>query len=447
VPDTEERTRESPESEVLYEVVVDGVFGAVAGFAGTVVLTGFLLASSLFGGFRFENFAATTEILLLDPYVGSLSAVAGYVIFVVGGSVVWPLMLASIGTYLPGDSFALKGAAFGLVVWPGFVLGFGSVLDAPTLGYASFVVLSFLGHAAYGYVMGDVFDRLYAADRPVVSRGATPVDLAAGPQTEATATERRPAGTDATTTETGGETAAETDATTTEAGGETAAETDATTTTGADEATGTDDPAPPTRAATAPDDLPPLLRFDQAIEKIDEAVGDEEHPQFEAFKREYEQLKRSPSNRQTLASDLRADLTGLAESLPDDRGIERWLDSMSGRLATYLKAGRTPSLTLDLVSVKLTKDGEPATAAELREETATATVTVLNQGERSGAVIRVSFYNEDDVLLRSDDLSMGYMDPGERKTLSTKVYVPSIAARYEATVLDPAEGQRFIEGL
>jgi hypothetical protein len=101
-----------PEEDVLYEVVVDGVFGAVAGFAGTVVLTAFLLASSLFGGFRFENFAATTEILLLDPYVGSLSAVVGYVVFVVGGSVVWPLMLASIGTYLPGEEFSTKGAVF-----------------------------------------------------------------------------------------------------------------------------------------------------------------------------------------------------------------------------------------------------------------------------------------------------------------------------------------------
>lgn len=74
-------------------------------------------------------------------------------------------------------------------------------------------------------------------------------------------------------------------------------------------------------------------------------------------------------------------------------------------------------------------------------------MTVLNQGDRSGAVVRVSFYNDDDILLRSDDLSMGYMDPGERKQLSTKVYVPSIADHYEATVLNPSEDQRFIEGL
>jgi hypothetical protein len=407
-----------PEEDVLYEVVVDGVFGAVAGFAGTVVLTAFLLASSLFGGFRFENFAATTEILLLDPYVGSLSAVVGYVVFVVGGSVVWPLMLASIGTYLPGEEFSTKGAVFGLVVWPGFLLGFGDVLSTTTLGYAAFVVCSLAGHVAYGYVMGDVFDRLYTAKRPVITHGLSPFDLAERSVADAggTATEQRSARTKA------------------------AARARATT---ADEAE-TEEKLRDVDVA----DLPPLLRFDQAIERIDAELDDGEYPQFEAFKREYEQLKRSPSNRQTLVSDLRADINGLYESLPDDDDtVQRWLDSMGNRMFTYLKSGRTPSLTLDLVDVTLTKDDEPADLEALRESLATASVTVLNQGDRSGAVVRVSFYNEDDILLRSDDLSMGYMDPGERKQLSTKVYVPSIADHYEATVLDPNEGQRFIEGL
>ncbi len=405
------------EDDVLYEVVVDGVFGAVAGFAGTVVLTGFLLVSSLFGGFEFENFAATTEILLLDPFVGSLSAVVGYAVFVAGGSIVWPLMLASIGTYLPGDEFSTKGTVFGIVVWPGFVLGFGGVVEAQTLGYASFVVLSLFGHAAYGYVMGDTFDRLYASSRPVIANGVSPFDLAERSVADAggTATESRSARTQAA------------------ARARAAAD---------EEATAAD----PVRDVDV-EDLPPLLRFDQAIERID-AELDDDYPQFDAFEREYEQMKRSPANRQTLVSDLRADLAGLYERLPDEDGtVERWLDSMEGRMDTYLKAGRTPSLTLNLVDVTLAQDGEPAAVESLRESLATATVTVLNQGDRSGAVVRVSFYNDDDILLRSDDLSMGYMDPGERKQLSTKVYVPSIADHYEATVLNPSEDQRFIEGL
>ncbi len=405
------------EDDILYEVVVDGVFGAVAGFAGTVVLTGFLLVSSLFGGFEFGNFAATTEILLLDPFVGSLSAAVGYVVFVVGGSVVWPLMLASIGTYLPGERFAAKGAVFGLVVWPGFVLGFGGVVDGPTVGYASFVALSLVGHVAYGYVMGDTFDRLYASSRPVITRGVSPFDLA-----------------ERTVADAGG-TAAESRSARTEAAARTRAAAD-------DEPGGAD-----SVADVDVEDLPPLLRFDQAIGRID-AELDDDYPQFDAFRREYEQMKRSPTNRQTLVSDLRADLNGLYERLPDEDGtVERWLDSMEGRMDTYLKAGRTPSLTLNLVNVTLAQDGDPADVASLRESLATATVTVLNQGDRSGAVVRISFYNEDDILLRSDDLSMGYMDPGERKQLSTKVYVPSIADHYEATVLNPSEDQRFIEGL
>jgi hypothetical protein len=382
----------------------------------------FLLASSFLGGFGFSNFAATTELLLLTPFVGNQSALVGYVLFVIGGSVVWPLMLASIGLYLPGEQFSSKGAVFGAVIWTGFVFGFGGTLDSTTLGFGAFVVLSFLGHVAYGYVMGDVFDRLYTADRPVIAKGLSPLEIARGTAVDA-------GGVDA-----GGRSGRAEAAARTKAAARTRA--------------AADDEEETLRDVDVAD-LPPLLRFDQAIERIEAQLdGDQTYPQFESFKQEYELLKRSPSNRQTLVSDLRADLNGLAERLPDDDGdVERWIDSMAGRMSTYLKAGNTPSLTLDLVDVTLSKDGKRATVEELRESLATCSVTVLNQGDRSGAVVRVSFYNEDDILLRSDDLSMGYMDPGERKKLSTKVYVPSIADHYETEVLDPQEGQRFIKGL
>ena len=165
------RPRTESTDSLLVEVVEDGVYGAIAGFAGTVVLTLFLLASSLAGGFRFENFAATTDLLSLTPFVGGASALVGYLVFVAGGSIVWPLVLATIGTYLPGERFATKGAVLGLVVWSGFVIGFGDALGATTLGYAAFVVTSLLGHLAYGYVTGDVFDRFFPEGRPVVARG------------------------------------------------------------------------------------------------------------------------------------------------------------------------------------------------------------------------------------------------------------------------------------
>lgn len=422
-----ENSESKPGSSPLAELIEDGVFGAIAGFAGTVVLTAFLLVSSLAGGFEFSNFAATTELLLLTPFVGDQGALVGYVLFVIGGSVVWPLMLASIGLYLPGEQFSTRGAVFGAVIWIGFVFGFGATLDSAALGLGAFVVLSFLGHVAYGYVMGDVFDRLYAADRPVIAEGLSPLEIAQG--TAADAGGSGP----------GGRSGRSKAAARTRAAAKTKAAAQA-------EAADAGDSDELRDVDVA--DLPPLLRFDQAIERIDAELGDETYPQFEAFKQEYELLKRSPSNRQTLVSDLRADLSGLAERLPDDDGeVERWIDSMAGRMSTYLKAGNTPSLTLDLVDVSLSKDGEPAAVEDLRESLATCSVTVLNQGDRSGAVVRVSFYNEDDILLRSDDLSMGYMDPGERKKLSTKVYVPSIADYHEAEVLDPQEGQRFIEGL
>lgn len=167
---TVNRPQSESDADLLLELLEDGVYGAIAGFAGTVVLTAFLLASSLAGGFGFANFSATTDILSLTPFVGGQSALVGSLLFVVGGSVVWPLMLASIGTDLPGERFATKGTLFGAVTWTGVVLGFGAPLGTTTLGYAAFVVRSFLGHLAYGDVMGDVFDRLYPVGGPVVAR-------------------------------------------------------------------------------------------------------------------------------------------------------------------------------------------------------------------------------------------------------------------------------------
>jgi uncharacterized membrane protein len=71
--------------------------------------------------------------------------------------------------------------------------------------------------------------------------------------------------------------------------------------------------------------------------------------------------------------------------------------------------------------------------------------TVVNQGEASGAVITVDFYPADeDVLLRSVDLSVGHLPAGGSDSIDTTVHVPSIAESYEARVSDPRDGQQFL---
>ncbi|MFB6142489.1 MAG: DUF6789 family protein [Halorientalis sp.] len=78
--------------------------------------------------------------------------------------VTWPLLFASIGSYLPGDTFALKGIPYGFVLWTGFVLAFSEGVGGGTTTLALYAVLTLIAHFAYGFTLGSVFD--YLSDRP-----------------------------------------------------------------------------------------------------------------------------------------------------------------------------------------------------------------------------------------------------------------------------------------
>jgi hypothetical protein len=87
---------------------------------------------------------------------------AGYVIFLGGGMTTWPLLFASVGRYLPGDTYATAGITYGFVLWTGFVLAFFANYSG--LSLALYVVISLVAHLVYGFAMGSVFD--YLGDRP-----------------------------------------------------------------------------------------------------------------------------------------------------------------------------------------------------------------------------------------------------------------------------------------
>jgi hypothetical protein len=78
--------------------------------------------------------------------------------------ITWPLLFASIGRYLPGDTFALQGLPFGFVLWTGFVLAFVEGVPGDTFSLALYAVLTLIAHFAYGFTLGAVFD--YLSDRP-----------------------------------------------------------------------------------------------------------------------------------------------------------------------------------------------------------------------------------------------------------------------------------------
>lgn len=166
------RDVESPE-ELAVAVIWDGVIGAIAGAMGNLAILGTLLVTSLLGGFDPASFATVAQILGLGAILSETQLlIAGLVIFVIGGMTVLPLLLATLGMFLPGRRYATKGMVFGVAVWTGFVIAYYP-------GYSGVAVVVYLagtllGHVAYGFVTGWMMDRLFAAeDRPVLAASIT----------------------------------------------------------------------------------------------------------------------------------------------------------------------------------------------------------------------------------------------------------------------------------
>ena len=150
----------------LTGMVVDGAIGATAGLVGSALLTVALVAAASVGGFRFESFAALSELVPVSSLLGVEGVAGGYALFLLSGITTWPLLLASLADYLPGASFAAKGLAFGAVLWVGFALAFYEGYAGTTL--AVYVLGTLVGHLGYGFVLGRVFDYLGGREETLV---------------------------------------------------------------------------------------------------------------------------------------------------------------------------------------------------------------------------------------------------------------------------------------
>ncbi len=152
----------SPEFDRFVGVLTDGVIGGLGGLVGTVTATVVLLAGASLGAVDLDQFSSLSSLLGFDVLLPVGDVAAGYLVFLAIGMFVWPLLLASIGRYLPGERFAVKGVPFGVALWTGFVIEFysgetGSLL----LAYLAFTLGA---HVVYGFTVGTVFD--YFSTRP-----------------------------------------------------------------------------------------------------------------------------------------------------------------------------------------------------------------------------------------------------------------------------------------
>lgn len=135
----------------LVGIFKDGVIGAVAGAAGTVMLSAVLFVALNLGTFDSAAFGGLAELVGIGE-----SVLVGYVIFFAGGMTTWPLLFVSLQEYLPGSTLALRGVTFATVTWTGFLGAFYTGQSG--LALAGYVVFSLVAHWAYGFTLGSVFE-------------------------------------------------------------------------------------------------------------------------------------------------------------------------------------------------------------------------------------------------------------------------------------------------
>ncbi len=151
---------ESNEFDNLRGIVADGVVGAAGGLVGTAMMTVVFLIAQSVGAFELTDFAILMELLGLSGVVPPV--LFGFLLFLAGGMVPWPLLFASLMAYLPGESSPVSGAFFGAAMWTGFVLAFYT--GQTGLSLVLYAVLTLVAHVVYGIGLGAVFD--YFETRP-----------------------------------------------------------------------------------------------------------------------------------------------------------------------------------------------------------------------------------------------------------------------------------------
>ncbi|WP_458207612.1 DUF6789 family protein [Haladaptatus sp. NG-SE-30] len=87
----------------------------------------------------------------------------GFIVFVLAGIVLWPLVFAAIEGYLTalpgGEDVGIRGIVFALLLWVAFlVLGSaGLKLAGPFL--VLYLVFTLIAHVVYGYSLGVLYGR------------------------------------------------------------------------------------------------------------------------------------------------------------------------------------------------------------------------------------------------------------------------------------------------
>jgi len=129
----------------------DELAAVAGGFAATAGIVLVLFAGDALTGYRTRSFAALAAFVSAQ---GTPSV--GFLLFAAVGVLAWPLVFVSLLEYLPGGTDVVRGAVFGAPLWIGYAVVFGAYTRSPVL----FVVVTVVGHLAYGALLGLVYGTL-----------------------------------------------------------------------------------------------------------------------------------------------------------------------------------------------------------------------------------------------------------------------------------------------
>ncbi|WP_336000365.1 DUF6789 family protein [Halorientalis halophila] len=128
---------------LVRSVLDDTLYGAIGGLLGTLAMSGVLFTAAFIGVFDVAAFAELAGLVGLRE-----SALAGYLLFIVGGVTTWAILFRAIAEFLPGQVLVVSGLSYATIMSTGFMIAFYTGQSGLELvGYLGFVLVA---HWLYG---------------------------------------------------------------------------------------------------------------------------------------------------------------------------------------------------------------------------------------------------------------------------------------------------------
>jgi hypothetical protein len=137
--------------------------GIIAGFIGTLVLTGLMMVKKYMGVMPSLDPVHMLSTMVAEKMGMEINLTLGWILHFVIGSVAWGVAFAVLNGLLPGSSQVMKGITLGLVAWLLMMVGpmpmSGAGLFGLSLGIMAPLITLIL-HIVFGSVMGFIFAKL-----------------------------------------------------------------------------------------------------------------------------------------------------------------------------------------------------------------------------------------------------------------------------------------------